>query len=165
MEARTGDHPRVGRLLWNWFHHTFPDYGLILADQPDFQAIRRAPNPRHVIWGDIGMISPQAFAWALLGARPDDMWISILDGGFRHVVISILGQFVSRIPNAKAPPAQWGRRLARTTPLPAQHMPVEEQKRVERLILRRGRNTLPNRQVRQKCLGIFAVQFVRWFAP
>jgi hypothetical protein len=44
-------------------------------------------------------------------------------------------------------------------------MAVEEQKHIERLILRRGRNTMLSRQVPQKRLGIFAVQFVRRFAP
>lgn len=40
-------------------------------------------------------------------------------------------------------------------------MPVEEQKRFERLILRRGCNALPHRQVRQKAPGILAVEFIR----
>ncbi len=96
--SHSGDHPRIGRLFWNWFHVHFPHYRLSFADQPDFQAVRADDTKQHTIWGDIGIVSPQAFAWALLNMQPGDNWISVLDGGFKHVVINILGRLESPWP-------------------------------------------------------------------
>lgn len=96
--SHVGGHPPIGRKLWDWFHHHLPDYSLVLKDQPDFQAIKRTAEGTHFINGDIGQVSPQAFVFAMNGAKPGDMWISVLDGGKRHVVITFRTTYWPDIP-------------------------------------------------------------------
>jgi len=81
-----GDHVRIARIFWNWFHHHFPAYKLMLGDSPDFQCIKS--NPRHCIWGDFGQVSASAFALCQKFMRAGDMWMSVLDGGSKHVLIT-----------------------------------------------------------------------------
>lgn len=96
--SHAGGHPVIGRRMWNWFHHYFPDYKLSFGDQPDFQAIKEDAKGRHVICGDIGQVSPQAFAFSLTAVGPGDMWISILDEGRRHVAITFYDGYRTKIP-------------------------------------------------------------------
>lgn len=91
-----GNHPVIGRQFWDWFHFHFPNYILSMSDQPDFNAICYASGRTHFIVGDIGQVSPQAFMFALNGKGPGDVWISILDNGNSHVVITLRDQFLSQ---------------------------------------------------------------------
>lgn len=86
--THVGDHVQLGRRFWNWFHHRFAKYHLNLSDSPDFQAHRIDDSTRHWIWGDFGQVSASAFALSQKQMVPDDMWISVLDDGYRHVVIT-----------------------------------------------------------------------------
>jgi hypothetical protein len=95
--SHVGSHPAIGRKMWDSFHHHFPRYKLTFGDQPDFQAIKEDDEGGHFIWGDIGQVSPHAFALTLNAIRPDDMWISILDEGRRHVVITFHTSFASEV--------------------------------------------------------------------
>lgn len=97
--VHVGNHPAIGRKLWDWFHHHFPSYTLVLGDQPDFNAWAPCPHGTHFIRGDIGQVSPQAFAFALNGMQPGDLWISVLNGGRTHVVITFLDGIRSDIPS------------------------------------------------------------------
>lgn len=90
--------------MWDWFHYHFPGYILSFGDQPDFQAIKDDDDGRHVICGDIGQISPQAFAFSLTAIGPGDTWISILDEGKRHVVITFYDGFRAKVPSVNEGP-------------------------------------------------------------
>lgn len=82
-----GNHPAIGRQLWNWFRWRLPEYELKFMDSPDFCATRSTGGRTHFIWGDIGTVSASAFAYSQKLMRQGDMWMSILDDGSRHVLI------------------------------------------------------------------------------
>ncbi len=84
----TGDHLQLGKRFWNWFLFKFPQYELNLMDSPDFQAIKRTGERSDWIWGDFGRVSASAFAWSQKMMRPGHIWISVMDDGYRHVVIT-----------------------------------------------------------------------------
>jgi hypothetical protein len=96
-----GDHAMIGRKLWNWFHEKLPEYTLTFRDAPDFQAHAYKDGHTHFIWGDIGMVSASSFAWAQKFMRPDDIWMSILNGGHRHVSSRIM--LIVVLDNTDAP--------------------------------------------------------------
>jgi hypothetical protein len=99
--AHVGNHPAIGRKLWDWFRFHLPHYTLVLDDQPDFRAWAPGRSGIHFVRGDIGKVSPQAFAFALNGVRPGDLWISILNGGRTHVAITFLDGIRSKVPPRK----------------------------------------------------------------
>jgi hypothetical protein len=86
--THVGNHVQLGRRFWNWFRFHFPDYVLNLGDSPDFQAHKIDSSGHHWIWGDFGQVSASAFALSQKQMAPGDMWISVLDDGPRHVVIT-----------------------------------------------------------------------------
>lgn len=97
-----GNHPAIGRSLWNWFHHHLPQYTLVFVDQPDLRAWSIRGKKTHFIHGDVGQVPPQAFVRALNGLEPGDMWISVLNGGTKHVVLTFRDRY-----RVDMPPATW----------------------------------------------------------
>ena len=86
--SHVGNHVDVARRFWNWFHHHFPQYELNLSDSPDFQCIKRGEDSTHFIWGDFGQVSASAFALCQKLCRAGDMWMSVLDRGHTHVLVT-----------------------------------------------------------------------------
>ncbi len=90
--THVGGHVPIGRRLWNWFHWRMPTYELTFSDSPDFYASTTLDyGAQHFIWGDIGRVSASTFVYTLLRMRPGDLWMTIKDGGKRHVIIMFLG--------------------------------------------------------------------------
>ena len=82
------EHNKIARLFFNWFRWKFPLYQLSMWDEPDFQAIKDDETGHHIINGDIGQVSASTFKLVMTNARAGMMWISVLDGGKKHVVIT-----------------------------------------------------------------------------
>lgn len=76
--THTGDHPSLARLFWNDFHTRFSGT-LTFSDEPDFSGTIHVPDsPKPVrFWGDLGRVSPQAFAMVQKKMVQHDLWISV----------------------------------------------------------------------------------------
>ena len=77
-----GDHVRVARLYWNWFHHRYKATAyqahLTLSDMPDFSGSVKCPDGREIrFWGDFGQVSPVCMLLTYRLLRAGDWWISV----------------------------------------------------------------------------------------
>jgi len=79
-----GGHPELGRKYWNWFFWRHPRGKLKFSDSPDFYG---GFGDGALFWGDIGKVSASAFAMTQKQLRAHDLWVSVLGGGIRQVLI------------------------------------------------------------------------------
>ena len=116
-----GRHPEIGRLFWNWFHHTQPKGSeLSFGDAPDFRGLIRWPDGAVArLWGDVGRVSAQAFALSLMDMGPHDVWLSVCDER-RHVAIEPVCDL-----RALADAQRWGSLPHRDEPLPVAAVPSD----------------------------------------
>lgn len=91
--SHVGRHQEVGEKLWNWFHWKFPNSLLQLHDSPDFSGRFYDPEIQGgCCWfcGDIGRVSASAFAISISRMNANQLWISVVNGGYRQIIIEPL---------------------------------------------------------------------------
>ena len=80
------EHNRMARHFWRWFYWRHPRGYLYLADQPDFGGHWGREEGPH-FYGDFNSVSVQAFLMTLAGMTAEDLWISVVQGGAKQVII------------------------------------------------------------------------------
>jgi len=83
--SHVGDHVSAGMDYWDWFMDTrqYDSDSLHFSDSPDFFGTLGVKN----FWGDIGKVSASAFAITLKQLDKGDLWITLVGGGERHIVL------------------------------------------------------------------------------
>lgn len=95
-----GHHSHVGKKFWNWFLWYHPEAKLYFSDEPDFWG--EYPDGG-LLCGDLGLVSASSFLLAQASLGKGDVWISVLNGGHKHVMIEILADRYPRSYRGKRP--------------------------------------------------------------
>jgi hypothetical protein len=81
-----GNHERMGRLFWNYFHRRFKG-NLNFCDMPDFSGNITFDECKVNFQGDVGRVSASAFAMEVLPQLHEyDLWITMM-GEDTHLIM------------------------------------------------------------------------------